>query len=631
MRRGALATIVLIVIAISDAQGLFAQIGRYPLSRMTQPQPAESQPVIPLAIAKPVRLPPVCPVHPAANSESPLYKLAELQPVRLPQVIESQPATVPQNQPAGTPVPMPQGFVPWWQSPAMQPLRESRTKINVDVNSLVLDALRHSAQVKAISDNALIAETSITRAAAEFDITTFMESKLVRVSNPTGSTLEAGFNVPRLREQDWFYSAGLKKKSARGGNFEITQQIGTKNSNSEFFFPDHQANSRLTLGYKQPLLNGAGKVYNNSLIVLAEIETRTASNQTQIALQDHLLSVTEAMWEIYLQRTLLLQKQRHLDRAQVILTRLEQRRGLDALQSQVVRARAAVSGRRVELIRANTAIRNAEARVRALVNSPDMLANRQSELVPIEPPTSQQIFINLEDAVVTALEHRPEITIAAQEIKAAGVRLNVAQNELLPVLDVVLETYVSGLRGDYQLGNSLSDQFNVGEPSYTAGLLFEVPLNRRAAKASVQRRQIELRQLSNRLTAAIETLHADVEVAVREVETTRREMQAKYVSMTAAQADVQYLQRRWEELPGDDRSASFLLADLLDAQDRLVFEENGFARAQVNYALSLTRVNRATGTLLIREQIQLVRGNDHGTPAFHFEKGDQWQAPGGSP
>lgn len=492
--------------------------------------------------------------------------------------------------------------------------------IRVDINSLIIDALRHSAQVRAISDNAVIAETAITRADAEFDARAFMESKLVRTSVPTGSELEAGTNVPRLREEDWFYTAGFRRKNQYGGRFEAAQQIGLRDSNSEFFDPGNQGNSRLTLSYNQPLLNGAGNAYNTSLIMLAEIDTRIAADKTNVELQDHLLEVTEAMWELFLERCVLLQKQRHEQRAQVILTRLEKRRDVDSLDSQIARARAAVAMRRTELIRAATAIRNAEAHVRALVNSPIMLDNRGSELVPVQLPMREFIPVAIRDAVLTALDNRPEISAVTQQIEAASVRLNVARNELMPVLDVVLETYVSGLQGDHDIGRSWVDQFSTGEPSYTAGFVFEVPIYRRAAQANIQRRRVELRQLSSRLQAVIETLHAEVEVAVREVETTYRELQAKYLLMVAEEADLYYLQRRWEELPGDDRSASFLLADLLDAQDRLVFAEFGFARAQVDYTLNLTRLNRATGTLLKHEQIELVKSCDNCLPTIRFER-----------
>ena len=208
---------------------------------------------------------------------------------------------------------IPEDFVPWWQAAALQPLRQSPGA--VQRRSQFLD-YRHTASfggVRAISDNALVAETAITRADAEFDVHAFMESKFVRTSLPTGSVLDAGFDVPRLRESDWFYSAGLRKKNRHGGRFQADQQIGTLDSNSEFFFPEHQGNSRLTLSYNQPLLHGAGKAYNTSLILLANLDTRIAADRTLTELQNHLLDVTEATWELYFQRSLLLQKQRHFE------------------------------------------------------------------------------------------------------------------------------------------------------------------------------------------------------------------------------------------------------------------------------------------------------------------------------
>ncbi len=533
-------------------------------------------------------------------------------------VVHFVPASDPvSQQPA---VDIPPTYVPWWQQPALKPLRDAPSTLSVDVDSLIIDALRYSAQVRAISDNAVIAQTAITRAAAEFDVSTFVESKFVRTSVPTGSVLDAGAGVPRLREEDWFVSGGLRRKNQLGGRFEVAQQLGTRDSNSQFFFPGNQGNARLTLSYNQPILNGAGRAYNNSLVVLADLDTRIASHRTATELQDHLLEVTEAMWELYHQRSILLQKRRHLERAHVILIRLEKRSSVDSLASQIARARAAVAMRRSELIRAAAAIRNAEARIRALVNSPTMLTQRSNELIPNQVPTANFVATNLDDAVLTALEHRPEINAAMEEIEAARVRRNVAQNELMPVLDLVLETYVSGLQDRYDVAQSWGDQFYKGEPSYTAGLLFEVPLHRRAARANLERRQLELRQLSSRLQAAIELLHAEVEVAVREVDTSYREMQAKYISMKAAETDVNYLQRRWEELPGDDRAASFLLEDLLDSQDRFAFEEMGFARAQVDYTVSLTRLNRATGTLLKQERVEILPAHVEGLPAIEFER-----------
>ncbi|WP_182867603.1 TolC family protein [Rhodopirellula sp. JC639] len=494
-------------------------------------------------------------------------------------------------------------YRPWWEATATAPFELSASSVVVDGDSLILEALRHSFRIAAVNENICIARTGITRAAADFDPTAFVESKFVRTSVPTGSDLDAGTNVDRLREEDFSFSGGVRRKTQSGAEFEIGQQIGLRDSSSQFFTPDNQGNSRLTLSFNQPLLNGAGQAYNRSLIVLAKLDTQIANEAATTTIQDHLLRVQESMWNLYYQRASLLLRIRHLNQAKSIHDWLENRQDLDALESQLKRAEAAVATRSSELARAVTAIRNAEDQLRMLVNSPRLSDDKTVEIIPARPPSLTLVPVSMEDAVVTALQQRSEMNEVARELDTARVRLNVACNELLPMLDLVLETYVSGLRGSQDIGGSWIDQFSVGEPSYSAGLLFEVPLQRRAAKANVMRRQAELRKLAGRLGETIAKLHAEVAAAVREVETSHRELGARYVAMVSAQEYVDLISNRWRELPGDGYSANSLLEDLLDAQDRLLLEEVGFARAQIDYTLSTSRLKRATGTLL---QIQPV-------------------------
>ncbi len=514
---------------------------------------------------------------------------------------------------------MPEGFVPWWRVPVMSRLSEGGTFRHVSLEELVINALAFSSHVRAISDDVLIQETSILVAEANFDWRAFMDSKFVRTSDPVGNLLETG-GPPRLREADWGYSAGIRRRTTLGGSWEMSQRIGTEDSNSRFFVPKQQGNARLSISFNQPLLNGAGRAYNTSLILLADIDTNVAMDRTVQLLQDHLLRLTESYWELYLQRSILLQRRRHLQRAQVVLEELLRRREVDALESQILRAQAAVAAREAELVRTAASIRNSQARIRALTNSPMFLQDPYAELVPLDHPSFVPIDVSLSDALVTALQYRPEMDAASQEIRAAGVRLDMSRNELLPALDLVLETYVAGLRGDVDIGRAYADQFSVGEPSYTAGLVFEVPLGRRAALAKMRRRQLELRQVTQQFEEELQTLLSEVEVRVREVGATFGEMSGKFRAMQAAAADVEYATKRWEVLPGDDRSASFLLEDLLDAQDRLALEEFGFATAQRDYAVSLTALNRATGTLLQQEQIEPVRACEGGLPFLQFEK-----------
>ena len=481
----------------------------------------------------------------------------------------------------------------------MEPLRPGCGTLAININSLVYDALKNSARVQSVSEYVAISEAEVLTALASFDPKLFAETKYNRLSVPTGSSLDAGFNILRLREHNWYYSTGFRRRNQLGGNWELSQRIGTKDSNSQFFTPDNQGNSRLSLSYTQPLLNGSGKVYNQSLIVLATIDTRIAADRTAAELQDYLLNVTEAYWEIYRQRSAMLQKKLNFERATLILNYLRQRRDIDSTESQVAVVQSAVSLRSAELVQAETLIRNAESRLRALVNSPTLVCNRDAELVPVElPNVAQQLVPDLCSSLVTAINRRPEVDRSMREIESARVRSNMARNELQPVLDFVLESYVSGLRGDLDIGRSWIDQFATGEPTMTAGFVYELPIRQRAGRAQQQKRLAELRQLTAEFRDLTQSIHADVEVAVREVDTAFRLLHAKRDALEAAGMNAQSLHRRWETLPGDDRAASLLLQDLLDAQDRVLTQEVSLVQAQTAYVISLTRYKRATGQLL---------------------------------
>lgn len=497
---------------------------------------------------------------------------------------------------------VPATFDPWWSGAVTNQMRRTSNPIPANLESLIISALQNSAQIKVFSDLPLIRQTAITEADAAFDWEAFMETRWNDISEPVGNTLTTG-GPPRFRDHDWTYSAGARRKNTYGGRFEAAQRFGHRNNNSVFFLPNNQGTSRLTLSYTQPLLRAAGRVYNTSLTVLAAIDAEIAQDEFVRQLQSHLLEVTRAYWGLHLERGALVQRRRVYERALETLKELEGRQRVDAVESQLVRVRAAVTERRAELVRAYTAVKNAQERIQALVNDPELAMIDGLELVPIDTPTRDMVPVDMQSSLSIALQQRPEIGQAVKQIKASCVRLNMAKNELLPQLDAVLETYVSGLQGNSDIGGAWVDQFSEGEPSYSVGLQYSIPIWRRAGNARLQRRRLEVRQLQNQFRSTVETLMLEVKVAVREVSTSYREASAKYESMLAAQKQLEFIQARWKHLPGEDRSVGLYLEDLLNAQERLAATEFGFLKAQTTYSLSLMNLKRAMGTLLQDEQI----------------------------
>lgn len=540
------------------------------------------------------RLPPVRPTAQAEHPQPPHVQHMQGQHIQGPVISTFS---------NGMPI---QSMAPWWTTHASQPILGAPNIRQIDLDTLLIAALHHSPRVLAIADAPLIRETAIVEAAAAFDPASFLDTKFRSLSDPVGNTLTTG-GPSRLHEKNYEMIAGVRKKTERGSTVEFSQQLGTLTNNSVFLTPQRQGNARLSLSYTHPVLRGAGKAYNRSLIVLAEFDTRIATERAVSDVQDHLQDVAVAYETLKLNRAGLAQKRRLVASAQAILSELEARHGFDSSGSQVARARAAVAMRQADLARAASEIKNTQTQLNVLVQSPDLFDSHVAEFIPTSLPPPPALDVNLDDALVTALHHRTEVTQGINRLRAAEVRMTAAQNESLPTLDLVLEGYVAGLAPSYQTATAFSDQFSEGQPGFTAGIVINAPWNARAAKSRHRRRQLEYRRIMNEFQQSLVTIRGEVEVAIREVQTANREMAGHWRAMEAAQADIRYMEERWQKLPRADGARGFLLEDLLKAQERLAKSEYELAATELRYATSLIDLKRSTGTLLHVDTRNLIQ------------------------
>ena len=507
----------------------------------------------------------------------------------------------------------------WWSDRVRQPMRPRDPAVVLTAEGLLVRALNYSSQIQVFSELPLIRETAIVEADSAFDWTAFYESRWDDINDPVGNTLTVGGDGDRFNDHNLYGSAGLRKRTLSGGRLEVGQRFGWQDTNSVYFLPDQQGTARLSVSFTQPLMRGRGRVYNESLKVLACIDAAVADAEFSRQLQSHLLEVVRAYWGLYLERGVCLQKRAAAERAAVIFTRLQRRRGIDAFESQIVSAEADLKTLRADLKRSEAAVRNAEDRVRSLVNDP-ALEVEGLELIPADDPSVAPFAITMPEALSTAVRHRPEVTQALKQISAACVRVDMSKNELLPVLNLVTESYVSGLEGEGRSGRAFGSQFSDGRPSYSIGVQFEAPLGNRAARARHIRRCHELRQLQRQYATTVSTLKLETRVAVRELQTSYDELETRLASLTATKAKSDTKLRRWELMPTEGPAGSYVLEDLLAAQGQLARAESDYLTSVVTYNLALINLKRATGLLLTHERVHPVRTMVNGLPTMMLDK-----------
>lgn len=491
----------------------------------------------------------------------------------------------------------------WWQEMVAGPIGLSGQALPVDLNGLTQTALACSPLVKSILTEPRIRRSDLVIADADFDTVAFIEGNFADTNEPVGSLLTTGNDATRFRDQTFSSAAGLRKRARAGGALELVQRGGFQANNSSLLDPNPQGTTRLEVNFTQPLLKDHGRAVNNTRVLLAQIDIELAKSDVRAELEKHLVDVTRAYWDLFGARAGWLQRNRLLQGAIDLHRILVARDQVDSLKRQTLRAEVAVASRRSDLIRAEAKIRNSQARLRLLTGDPRLIQRAAWELTPQESPLSVPVKLSTKEATITALDNRPDIAKSMRQIQAVSARVGAARNQVLPRLDMILSTYVAGLDSRRDTFGAFINQFSDGRPSYAAGLLFEVPIKNRASRARLDRSRWELTRAMHEFQQTTDVAFTEVEVAVRETQTALGEMVSKQQAIEAASHEVTYLNQRWKLLPDPGESAVLLIENLLDAQERLADEEQGFVKAQMAYAMSWVQLRQAMGVLLRFESV----------------------------
>lgn len=495
----------------------------------------------------------------------------------------------------------------WWDTHVTNQQRKTAQPLPTDIHTLMYLALKYSNEIRIAAEDPVIRQTAIIEADSNFDWVRYLNTSLNDTSEPISNALTTGDTSRFFSEETAQLAGGVRRNTRTGGQFDVSQRFGFQDNNSSFFIPANQATGQLTVSYSQPLLRGRGRAFNNSLVVLSQLDAGVAEDEFLATLQDQLLEVTRSYWSLYQERAQLAQQTSLYLKTRDIVSLLKARQAIDAQRTQLITASSALESRRSDLIRSRTAVINAETRLRGLINAPELNIAENIELVPIETPSQEYLPTDLRSELSLAIQFRPEIHAALKEIKAGAIRFGVAQNELLPALNFVTEGFLSGLRGDSDFGNAFGDQFTTGAPSYSVGLQYEMPIGNRLARARITRRRVEMRQLQRRYALALTAIETEVDIAVRELNTAYQEIQARYRALNAAQAETKTIEARWAKMADGSGQSSLNLESLLRAQERVTEAERDYTESLLTYNLAKINLKRSNGTLLQSERVSIGR------------------------
>ena len=523
----------------------------------------------------------------------------------------------------------------WWHGEVTHSVLELPRWVTFDLETVLLDTLANSPRIAGVSQRTSVALEKIIQQDAEFDPIKLLEGKIGRTQDPVGNDLITG-GPPELIEESLTLRSGVQRTGRRGTVVDLAQEFGLLDSNSNFFNPPRQANARLSLSLTQPLLSRGGQVYNERLLTQARIEANVSWQEMRGEVEQRVADVVTGYWRLYELRCQVLQQAELLKRGRRIETVIEARRDFDAGRIEMAKARQRVARRVDRRIQLEAELKRQQARFASLVGSQQLVGfDGKLEMIPLQSPVFPDIEIDLRDAVLQGIENRPEVRAATADLESAALSIQVTRAELVPELTGVIDSYLAGLNGRYNVVDSFTDQFTRGGLGISGGLRYELPRGRRAARSRHREAHHLYHQRSEELREAIQLTQAEIESALVTVDTAMQRQRTTQRLLVTAIDEEDVLTRRWEMMGGDGAAVGTVLETLLDAQQRRTDAEREWISAQTGYLSALVELQRAMGTLLIRKGIQPVQACGDNTIQFvqqghstdqpvpsHHEQGD---------
>ena len=189
----------------------------------------------------------------------------------------------------------------------------------------------------------------------------------------------------------------------------------------------------------------------------------------------------------------------------------------------------------------------------------------------------QPIPSDLETWIALANERRPEIMAADEALKKSWLNVRVAQNGLLPNVDL------TAAYGRAQTGTSVGRALDFRGDEWTAGLLFSYPLGNVAARSLLSRARIEHARFETQLVQTKRLVELQVRTAEIRLRTSLERMKPLAVSVEQAEGKLEIAQARFALGQATNK-------DVTDAQEDIRDGEIDLLRSIVDYDIGLAEL-----------------------------------------
>jgi outer membrane protein TolC len=472
--------------------------------------------------------------------------------------------------------------------------------VRLSLQEIIQRTVASNSDVAVAGYEPAIEETRVVEAEARFDPTFF--SNLTYSDEVVLSPSSSFVNVDPFSPSGFeslSAQTGIRQNLYSGGTAELSTRLQRIRRAEGFTDGFGGVNpyylNELLLRVTQPLLRDFGAEINRARITIARNNQRISVLEFRRALEEQIAAVEQAYWqlvqavrEVEIQEQLLAETIRTAD-----ILDMRRRAGADVTRVQTSQAESAVASREAVLVRARARVKDLSDEIKRRMGDPAYPGGGVVVILPGAEPLREPIKFDPAEQFDTALRARLELGQQQLRIDSAAIAMDVAENNILPQLNLVGQVAFQGVDGDW--GGAVEDSFDFHEPSSSVGLEFEIPFGNRLARAVLKRAQLQRRQAIEQYMALIKQIEQDVSVALRDVDTSWEEMVKRRDAVFLAADSLRAIQQRREN--DEPLTPTFVQLEL-DRQQELANAQAEEAQATARYNIAISQLERAKGMLL---------------------------------
>ncbi len=505
-------------------------------------------------------------------------------------------------------------------------------EVDLSLDDAVRLALENNLNLEVARTDPAIANEGVRQATGAYDPNLAAFYSFDDDENATANAVQSAFTggIPpdpnivqelTINAKRWDYNAGLRGILPYGLSYSSLYNWSRTESDSGFFLLEPEWRAEWENELRLPLLK-------NFLQNEADVTVRRSRVAQHISLEDfrrqlidEIRGVERSYWTLTAERDARRVAETSLETAQSLLdqTRVQYEVGVVS-RVAVTQAVSGVARRESDLIVATNRADTAQDNLLNLIIAPGPSGYKGTVIRP-ESPTIVEYEVDLDATVERALETRPEVAIARKRLEDSQLALDLAENQVLPSLDLVGSYRLEGISGDAKdrannnasggsdpppppdsfprtfdgssSSNGANDDFfnSSGAHSWSFRAEFSIPIPNTTARALATQRRIEYRRTRTNVRQTEQVVVLEAREAARNlasaVEAIEAEERAKEAAAESLRAEQEKL-RLGDSTPFD---VLLFLEDLAEAENRMV-------RALQVYRNAITDLERAQGTLL---------------------------------